>query len=113
MSDHDTLIRPDLTIDRSALFRIAHRKAAAERAGCLKMAFDKPYARCLSEALRHLWDHIHTRLEIKRMKQQPAPAIDRAAAIAREIELLPYIESHRAAQARRRDLETELAALAA
>jgi hypothetical protein len=42
----------------------------------------------------------------------PAIAIDPAAALLRELESLPYREDYRAAQMRRRDIESELVRLA-
>jgi hypothetical protein len=112
MSDHYSLIvRPDLSIDRAMLFRIAHRAAAAEHAGFQEIrATAWTYRRCLSQAMHHAWGFVQTRREIMQAEREQAPArLDPVASIRRELELLPYREDYRAAQARRRELETQLA----
>jgi hypothetical protein len=107
-TDHDNLIRPDLTIDRgvrcsgSPTARPLPSASAAWRS-----ISTSPMPGASPKPLRHLWDFIRTRLEIPRMAK-PAPVIDRDDAIRREIELLPFREDYRAAD--RRNLEAELAA---
>jgi hypothetical protein len=111
-TDHYTLlVRPDLSIDLAMLMRIAHRDAAKEHAGFQEIGASAwTYRRCLSQAMRHARGR-----EIMRAERQQAAAparLDPVASIRRELELLPFMESHRAAQARRCYLETELARLA-
>jgi len=108
MADHyNLLIRADQTIDRAMLFRIAHRKARAERAGLVAIGCDRPYARCLAGAMREVWAHVNAAREATRAAG-PSPVIDRPDALRRELELLPYREDYRAAQMRRREIESEL-----
>jgi hypothetical protein len=102
------LVRADQSIDRAMLFRIAHRKARAERAGFVALGCDRPYARCLAEALRQVWEHVNAAREAMRAAAGPLPAVDRPAALRRELEMLPFREDYRAAQMRRRDIESEL-----
>jgi hypothetical protein len=102
------LVRADQTIDRAMLFRIAHRKARAERAGFVALGCDRPYARCLSEALCQVWEHVNATREAMRAAAGPLPAVDRPAALRHELELLAFREDYRAAQMRRHDIESEL-----
>jgi hypothetical protein len=83
------LVRADQTIDRAMLFRIAHRKARAERAGFVALGCDRPYARCLAETLRQVWEHVNATREAMRAAAGPLPAVDRPTALQRELELLP------------------------
>jgi len=108
-TDHyNLLVRDDRAIDRAMLFRIAHRKARAERADFIALGSDRPYARCLAEALRQVWERVNGLREAIRPAVSPSPLIDRTTALRRELELLPYREDYRAAQMRRRDIEAEL-----
>jgi hypothetical protein len=118
MSDHYSLIvRPDLSIDLAMLMRLAHRAAAQEHAAFREIgATAWTYRRCLSQAMHHAWGFVQTRREIMQAERQQAaapPRLDPVASIRRELELLPYREDYRAAQARRRDLESALAQVGA
>jgi hypothetical protein len=112
MDGHDhynDLIRSDLAIDRPVLMRLAHQKAARERAACLATGWDRPYRACLGEALSELWSIVRGRRETLRTAHEPSP--DQATAIRDAIALLPFRTDYRAAQIQRRDLEAKLVEL--
>lgn len=112
MPDHRSeILRPDGSIDRAKLMRVAHQAAAAECAAWQAAGDSKSYRRALAQALRNVWGFVTTQREIQQINRSLAavPA-DRATAIRGEIAALAFRDDYRAATARRRELETELTA---
>lgn len=106
-------VRSDLTIDLAVLMRNAHGKARSERAKDAAAGYPRPYASNFREALTELWSAARCFIEIERIKRASEARqfpLTRVETIEREIALLPYREDYRAAQAKRRELESELAA---
>jgi hypothetical protein len=63
--------------------------------------------------MRQVWERVRSVRETMEAKRAAPVRVDPVTAIRRELELLPYREDYCAAQARRSQLETELARIAA
>jgi hypothetical protein len=108
---HD-LNRPDGSIDRSVLMTLAIRRARQERAECARPGHAEPWRKCLSDALKWMWAIAKNQRDAISAARAPALVMDPATVLRRELELLPYREDYRAAQARRIEIEAQLSRLA-
>jgi hypothetical protein len=104
---HD-LNRPDGSIDRSVLMTLAIRQARQERAECQRLGYDQPWRKCLSEALKRIWEVAKQQRAVIVAARAPFVAPDHEAVLRQELERLSYREDYRAAEMRRRDIEAEL-----
>jgi hypothetical protein len=104
---HD-LNKSDGSIVLSVLMTLAIRRAQHERAECRRLGYDRPWRRHLSEALKRVWEIAKNQRGARTAASIPAIILDRSAALRRELELLPYREDYRAAEARRRTIEVQL-----
>jgi hypothetical protein len=100
---------PDGSIRLPVLMTVALRKARAERAECLAIGFAKPWRQCLSEALKRVWEVAKAQRDAIVADRAPPAIVQPAAALRRELDLLPYREDYRAAQTRGREIAAELA----
>ena len=98
---------PDGSIRLPVLMTLALRKARAERAECLAIGYAKPWRQCLSEALKRLWEVAKAQRDAI-TDLTSAFAMEPADALRRELELLPFREDYRAAQARAREIAAAL-----
>jgi hypothetical protein len=98
----------DGSIDLRVLMTLAHRRARQERAEYQRLGHDQPWRQCLSEALKWMWEIAKNQRDAIVAARVPAMAADPAAALCRELELLPYREDYRAAQMRRGEIEAGL-----
>jgi len=99
---------PDGSIRLPVLMTLALRKARAERAECLAIGYAKSWRQCLSEALKRVWEIAKTQRDA--ITYRPAVLdLEPAAALWRELELLPFREDYRAAQTRAREIAAQLA----
>src|SRR5579862_565530 len=112
MPDHRSkILRPDGSIDRAMLLRVAHHDAAAECAKWSAAGDTKSYRRAFAEALRNVWGFVTTQREIREINRAlAAGSADRATAIRSEIAALDFRDDYRAATVRRRELEAALPA---
>jgi hypothetical protein len=83
--------------------------ACAERAAFLAIGYAKPWRECLSEALKHMWETAKAKRDAILADRTPRASLSAAEARRRELDLLPYREDYRAAQARAREIGGELA----
>jgi hypothetical protein len=98
----------DGSIDLRVLMSLAHRRARQERSEYQGLGHDRPWRQCLSEALKWMWEIAKNQRDAIVAARAPAIAIDPAAALRRELDLLPYREDYRAAEMRRRAIEAAL-----
>ena len=94
------------------LMTLALRRARQERSEYRRLGCDRPWHQCLSEALKRVWEVAKNQRDAIISARAPTIAINPAAALRRELELLPYRDDYRAAQMRRQDIESELVRLA-
>jgi hypothetical protein len=102
------LNNPDGSIDLRVLMTLAHRRACQERSEYQRLGHVQPWRKCLSEALKWMWEIAKNQRDAIVAALAPAIAIDPAAALRRELELLPYREDYRAAEMRRGEIEAAL-----
>jgi hypothetical protein len=102
----------DGSICLSALMTIAVRQACRERTECRRHGYDQPWRKYLSEALKRVWEIAKSQRDAILATRAPVARLSRADALQRELELLTYREDYRAAEARRRAIESELRHLA-
>lgn len=105
------------TVDRAKVMKLAHAKARHEQGICRKVGFDRPYCELIAEALRIVWGRAivarNNARDYWNAAPKAAPVVSRADALRRELELLPYVDSYRAAEARKAEIVAELAGMAA
>jgi hypothetical protein len=102
------LNKSDGSIDLSILMTLAHRRARQERAELERLGYVQPWRRCLSEALKRMWEIAKNQRDAIIAARAPVIVLDPAAALRRELELLPYREDYGAAQVRRGEIEVAL-----
>jgi hypothetical protein len=101
----------DGSIDLRVLMTLALRRALQERAEYQRLGYDQPWRRCPSEALSVCGKspRISATPSLRRVPR-PSPSTPPARCVANS--RLPYRDDYRAAQLRRRDIESELVRLA-